>query len=88
MISHLPFDSQTALAMNGYVWGNQEELLATCADILMMANYQRGGGKGRKPEPIKRPHEKAVTPEIALERKQNKEDVLSREEFERHMFGD
>lgn len=62
-------------------------MLASICDVLMSANYQRGEGKGRKPEPIKRPYDKAVTPEVALARKQQKDDVLSREEFEKHMFG-
>lgn len=30
-------------------------LLASIADIGAMANWQRGGGKGSKPKPIKRP---------------------------------
>ncbi len=74
--------------MNGYHWGTLEELTATVVDVLQGANYQRGGGKGRAPQPIKRPYDKAVAPEVALKRMQDKEDVLSREEFERHMFGD
>ena len=87
LLSQLPATSQTALSVNGYIWGTIEELNAAQIDILAAANYQRGGGKGRRPEPIKRPWQKPVTPEVALQQKQNKEDVLSREEFEQHMFG-
>lgn len=36
-------------------WGLPEQLLAAVFDVLNMANYQRGGGKGSKPKPLPRP---------------------------------
>lgn len=36
-------------------WTLEAQLLALVADILNVANYQRGGGKGAKPKPIERP---------------------------------
>lgn len=34
-----------------------DHLLAAVVDLLAGANWQRGGGKGRKPKPVKRPGE-------------------------------
>jgi hypothetical protein len=31
-------------------WPVQDQLLATIVDLLSLANYQRGGGKGSKPK--------------------------------------
>ena len=36
-------------------WSLDAQLLALIADILQAANYQRGGGKGKRPTPIPRP---------------------------------
>jgi hypothetical protein len=36
-------------------WGLTEQLLASATDALNLANWQRGGGKGARPKPIKRP---------------------------------
>jgi hypothetical protein len=36
-------------------WGVSEHLQATIVDVLMGANWQRGGGKGQRPTPISRP---------------------------------
>ena len=36
-------------------WGVSDHLLAGIFDTLQGANWQRGGGKGRRPEPIERP---------------------------------
>lgn len=39
-----------------HVWGTQEQLLATIADALHSANWQRGEGKEKdRPKPIPRP---------------------------------
>lgn len=39
-----------------HVWGAQEQLLATIADALHAANWQRAQGKERdRPKPIPRP---------------------------------
>lgn len=37
------------------IWTLEAQLLALLADILNVANYQRGGGKGVKPKPVERP---------------------------------
>lgn len=39
-------------------WSLDTHLLATVVDLLQGANYQRSGGKGRKPTPINRPRSK------------------------------
>lgn len=36
-------------------WGPTEHLLADTVDILRAGNWQRGGGKGRRPKPRHRP---------------------------------
>lgn len=36
-------------------WGLTEHLLAGAIDLLAWGNYQRAGGQGGKPKPIKRP---------------------------------
>lgn len=38
-------------------WTSQEHLTALLADLLNWANYQRGEGKGHKPQPVARPQE-------------------------------
>lgn len=40
-------------------WGIDTHLLATIVDVLAGANWQRGGGKGPKPKPVKRPDPRA-----------------------------
>lgn len=36
-------------------WTLTDHLLAVAVDTLRGANWQRGGGKGTKPKPLKRP---------------------------------
>lgn len=36
-------------------WSDTEHLLASILDVLAGANWQRGGGKGARPKPVKRP---------------------------------
>ena len=36
-------------------WDTSEHLLAAIFDTLRGANYQRSGGKGKKPKPLPRP---------------------------------
>jgi len=38
-------------------WDTKDHLLAAAVDALNAANWQRGGGKGRRPKPIARPGE-------------------------------
>ena len=56
-MSNLPPDSATVIAATGgtSLWGLQEHLAAATVDLLAAANWQRGGGKGVKPKPLKRP---------------------------------
>jgi len=49
-------------------WGTQEHLLALAVDTLNAANWQRGGGKGRRPKPIQRPGVKPDTEQIQMDR--------------------
>lgn len=44
----------------GHDWGTSEYLLAGIFDVLAGANWQRAGGKGRRPEPITRPGDRPV----------------------------
>lgn len=37
------------------LWSASDYLLANIFDLLAGANWQRGGGKGRKPQPFPRP---------------------------------
>lgn len=96
LVSQLPYDSQTSLSVNGgeILWKHNEELLAAIVDILAVANWQRGGGKGQRPKPVKRPHDEKkakITPEEvkaqAQAKVQERKDVMSQQEFDRVMFG-
>lgn len=98
LIDNLPIDSQTTCSVYGdkALWGTKEELLAICADALIAANWQRGGGKGRRPKPINRPYddeEKTTKAKAALARAEAKaksverKDALSQKEFDKLMFG-
>lgn len=47
---------QRVLADNNEpIWGVSEYLLAAVLDTLAGANWQRGGGKGKRPQPVPRP---------------------------------
>jgi hypothetical protein len=52
-------NTDTALALERHgatvLWGITDHLLAVVADALHAANWQRGGGKGMRPQPIQRP---------------------------------
>lgn len=60
-LRHLPADSALGIALHGDAarWGVGEHLLAMAVDVLVGANWQRGGGKGQKPKPIPRPDPRA-----------------------------
>lgn len=56
MAAHLPPESATMRALSPpQSWGIPEYLLAAAVDALHAANWQRGGGKGKRPKPIPRP---------------------------------
>lgn len=93
LLSELPLGSQTNVAVEGPAayWGLTDELLAIVANILAIANWQRGGGKGRKPEPIEKPESYSLDEEAAEESDTGvptkNDEVLTQEEFDRIMFG-
>jgi hypothetical protein len=62
LIEHMPPDSALAAAAQGGPqfrgWRHDTYLLAAVVDVLQAANYQRSGGKGTKPDPVKRPGQK------------------------------
>lgn len=53
LVRHLPPESATARASRGSEATVTNELLAHVANLLAAANWQRGGGKGPKPKPIR-----------------------------------
>lgn len=61
MIRQLPATSPLGLALHGDVarWSTSDHLLAGIVDLLAGANWQRGGGKGKKPTPLQRPDPRA-----------------------------
>lgn len=67
------------------MWTDHEYLLAGILDLLAGANWQRGGGKGSRPKPVKRPGDtkgetrygKAVPIDIAKERLRRRSGVAS-----------
>ena len=60
-LRHLPLNSPLGVALHGDAarWGPAEHLLAVAIDVLQGANWQRGGGRGSRPQPIKRPDPRA-----------------------------
>ena len=57
LLEQLPAESRFARAKSG-AWTLDQYLLAGIFDATQWGNYQRGGGKGRKPKPIPRPGER------------------------------
>lgn len=57
IVRNLPPTSSLSRAINGEAadWGVTEHLLALIADHLAGANWQRGGGQGMQPRPVRRP---------------------------------
>lgn len=57
IIAHLPRDSATIREILGEQasWETGDFLLASVIDLLAGANWQRGGGKGARPDPVRRP---------------------------------
>lgn len=70
LVEHLPIDSATKAAVRGgpehRAWSVDTYLLASAADLLAGANYQRGGGKGSKPKPVTRPGAKRQTRTVTV----------------------
>jgi len=61
LIRHLPPDSPLGVAISGDAarWSTTDHLLALVVDLLAGANWQRSGGRGRRPLPIRRPDPRA-----------------------------
>lgn len=59
VVTNLPRTSALARSMHGeaVAWDTTDHLLAAAVDALNAGNWQRGGGKGRRPKPIPRPGE-------------------------------
>lgn len=57
LLAHLPPDSATLREIHGEMadWTTTDYLLAAILDVNRGANWQRGGGKGSRPQPIPRP---------------------------------
>lgn len=57
LIAHLPIDSATVRKVHGdaVAWDATQHLLATLIDVERQALWQRGGGRGKRPEPVLRP---------------------------------
>ena len=57
LASQLPPDSPLMIhaSKGDSVWQLEHQLLAGIYDATAAGNWQRGGGKGRKPKPVKRP---------------------------------
>jgi hypothetical protein len=49
------------MAGEGAEWGITDHLLANVVDVLAIANWQRGGGKGSRPPRVPRPGTKDQT---------------------------
>lgn len=74
LVNNLPHESATLRAMHGHAadWSVTDYLLAGVIDVLQGGNWQRGGGKGRKPKPIERPKSALV-----LRERRRRMDVMS-----------
>lgn len=54
-VKFMPASSQLFQAVRGPQWSPELHMLANILDALMSANWQRGGNKGPRPKPVKRP---------------------------------
>lgn len=57
VVTYAPADSALVRSIHGDAaqWDATEHLLAAAVDALNAANWQRSGGKGRRPKPVPRP---------------------------------
>ncbi|MCK2242318.1 MULTISPECIES: hypothetical protein [unclassified Crossiella] len=59
LAEQLPEDSATVASLRGGPehrgWTGDRYLLAALADAARLGNWQRGGGHGRRPQPVARP---------------------------------
>lgn len=70
-------------------WGLDIEFLSAILHVLQQANWQRGGGKGNKPKPVRRPTDtKTLDAKIPMaERKRVMDDELARRRAARDRRG-
>lgn len=62
LVEYLPRESAYAREVHPTTeWSAAEYLLASTVDLLSSANWQRGGGKGKRPKPLPRPGEKPTS---------------------------
>ena len=63
VVTYLPATSALGRSVHGDAasWSTTDYLLAAAADALAAGNWQRGGGKGRRPKPIPRPGDEDST---------------------------
>jgi len=54
-VKFMPTSSQLYQAVHGPQWSPELHMLANIFDTLASGNWQRGGGKGPRPKPVKRP---------------------------------
>ena len=54
-VKYMPRSSQLFQSVHGPQWSAELHMLANVVDLLAAANWQRGGGKGGRPKPVKRP---------------------------------
>jgi hypothetical protein len=54
-VKFLPTSSQLYQSVHGAQWSPELHMLANIFDTLASGNWQRGGGKGPRPKPVKRP---------------------------------
>jgi hypothetical protein len=59
IVTYLPPTSALARSIHGEkaLWTTTDHLLAAAVDALASGNWQRGGGKGKRPKPLPRPGE-------------------------------
>jgi len=69
LVRFLPPDSALSRVRDpAPLWSPESYILAIVVDHLALANWQRGGGKGKKPKPLQRPGEVESKQEIKLDR--------------------
>jgi hypothetical protein len=82
IVRQAPPTSRLAVALVGEAaqWTIMDRLLARLIYAVEAGNWQRGGGKGHRPRPIRIPK-----PKGAGERSQIKRDVMSLDELDRKL---
>jgi hypothetical protein len=76
LVRNLPAESATLRAMHGHAadWSVTDHLLAAVVDVLQGGNWQRGGGKGKRPKPLERPK----SAQVMRERRRRMEEMAAK----------